>query len=72
LAAFMKAQDEWERLDRDAEGLDQEKVKIALPFPGVPRLRLAALIPWMTAHQRRHLLQAEGVKRRLNAKAVSA
>jgi DinB superfamily len=62
---FMKVQDEWERLMRECEGLDQRKLKIASPFRGVPRLRLAAPIPWMMAHQRRHLLQAEKVKQQI-------
>lgn len=65
LAEFMKVQDGWEKLIRDSDGLDQHKVKVASPFPGLPRLRLAAPIPWMLAHQRRHLLQAEIVKRQI-------
>jgi hypothetical protein len=28
-------------------------------------MRLAAVLPWMMAHQRRHLLQAENVKRQI-------
>jgi hypothetical protein len=28
-------------------------------------MRLGATIPWMMAHQRRHLLQAEGVKQKV-------
>jgi DinB superfamily len=62
---FMKVQDEWEKLIRDCDGLDQRKLKIASPFRGMPRLRLAAPIPWMMAHQRRHLLQAEKVKQQI-------
>lgn len=65
IAEFMRVQDEWERLIREGDGLDQKKLKIASPFRGVPRLRLAAPIPWMMAHQRRHLLQAEKVKQRI-------
>ena len=62
---FMKVQDEWERLVRDSDGLDQRKLKIESPFRGIPRLRLSAPIPWMLAHQRRHLRQAETVKQRI-------
>jgi hypothetical protein len=71
LPDFLKAQDEWERLMRDAEGLDQAKIKlgsITSPF----RARLSAAIPWMLAHQRRHLLQAEKVKRQIFSAAPKA
>jgi DinB superfamily len=67
IGEFMKVQDLWERLVQDSDGLDQEKLKIGSPFRGIPRLRLAAPIPWMMAHQRRHLLQAEKVKQRIEA-----
>jgi hypothetical protein len=69
---FMQFQDGWERLDRNAQGLDQRKLKIASPFRGLPRLRLAVSIPWMMAHQRRHLLQAENVKRQIVPAASSS
>jgi hypothetical protein len=72
VAEFTKVQEAWERLIRESEGLDQNKIKISAPFPGLPRLRLAAPIPWMMAHQRRHLLQAEGVKVQLQTKAERA
>ncbi len=65
MAEFMKVQDAWENLIRDCDGLDQNRVKIASLFPGLPRLRLCATVPWMLAHQRRHLLQAENVKREI-------
>lgn len=63
MAEFMRFQDGWQKLIQDSEGLNQKKIKVESLFPGVPRLRLAAPIPWMLAHQRRHLLQAENVKR---------
>ncbi|HEX3156279.1 MAG TPA: hypothetical protein VHV32_16750 [Candidatus Angelobacter sp.] len=70
LRAFMKAQDEWERLMREQEGLDLAKIKVG---QGVFRMRFAAALPWMMAHQRRHLLQAENVKRQiLSAASKSA
>lgn len=62
MAEFMRFQDGWQKLIQDSEGLDQNKIKVESLFPGLPRLRLAAPIPWMLAHQRRHLLQAENVK----------
>lgn len=62
LPAFMKAQDEWERLMREQEGLDLARIKVG---QGIFRMRLAATLPWMMAHQRRHLLQAENVKRQI-------
>jgi DinB family protein len=72
VADFMKFQDGWEKLIRDCEGLDQEKIKVAPLFAGLPRLRLAAPIPWMLAHQRRHLAQAENVKRQITHPASAA
>jgi hypothetical protein len=65
---FLRAQDEWERLMREQEGLDLAKIKVG---QGIFRMRLAAALPWMMAHQRRHLLQAENVKRQI-ASAASA
>lgn len=62
LPDFMKAQDEWERLMREQEGLDLAKIIVG---QGAFRMRLAAALPWMMAHQRRHLLQAENVKRQI-------
>jgi hypothetical protein len=72
IAEFMRVQDEWERLIRACDGLDQKKVKVASPFLRIPPVRLAGFIPWMIAHQRRHLVQAEGVKSQLQAKAAGA
>ncbi|MGZ4890420.1 MAG: DinB family protein, partial [Candidatus Angelobacter sp.] len=64
LPDFMKAQDEWERLIRESAGLDLGKIKVGPRFSPL-RQRLAAAFPWMMAHQRRHLLQAENVKRQI-------
>jgi hypothetical protein len=69
LPAFMKAQDEWERLMREQEGLDLAKIKVG---QGIFRMRLAAALPWMMAHQRRHLLQAESVKRQIVSAASNS
>src|SRR5215471_17803956 len=70
ISDFMRLQDEWERLVKESDGLDQEKVKCKTPFPPLPALRLCAPIPWMLAHERRHLLQAEKVKAEINSKAA--
>lgn len=65
---FMRAQDEWERLLKQAEGLDMSKIKIG-PLFSPFRCRLSGAFSWMMAHQRRHLVQAENVKIALLAKA---
>lgn len=68
---FMKAQDEWENLVREAEGLDLSRVtcgKLTSPF----RCQLSGGLMWMMAHQRRHLWQAENVKKQLSVKAATA
>lgn len=70
VAQFMRVQDEWERQVRASEGLDLKKIKCGSPFPPL-RLRLAAPVPWMLAHERRHLLQAEKVKKELESAANS-
>ena len=70
IAEFIRFQDEWARLVRDAEGLDRNKIKLKT-FPRLPAMRLAASLPWMMAHQRRHLWQAEGVKEKWFKRAAS-
>jgi len=62
VSEFMRVQDGWERQIRECGGLNLKKLKCQTPFPPMPPLRLAAPIPWMLAHQRRHLMQAEKVK----------
>ncbi len=62
ITEFMRFQDAWEVLIRDCEGLNLTRLKVALPFPGLRHLRLGASIPFMMAHERRHLWQAETVK----------
>jgi hypothetical protein len=64
LPDFLKAQNEWERLIRESAGLDLSKIKVGKLFSPF-RARFAAALPWMLAHQRRHLLQAENVKRQI-------
>jgi hypothetical protein len=64
LPVFLKAQDEWERLMREQEGLDLGRVTFGSPT-SVFYANLAAALPWMMAHQSRHLSQAEAVKRQI-------
>jgi hypothetical protein len=71
LPAFLKAQDDWERLIRESDGLHLAKIKIGPRFSAF-RARLAAAVPWMLAHQRRHLWQAENVKRQILSAAPTA
>jgi hypothetical protein len=71
LLDFLKAQDEWERLIRESAGLDLVGIKVGKPFSPF-RARFAAILPWMMAHQRRHLLQAENVKRQIFSAAPKA
>lgn len=72
MAEFMRFQDGWQKLIQDSEGLNQKKIKVESLFPGLPRLRLAAPVPWMLAHQRRHLLQAENAKRNITDQRLVA
>lgn len=72
VAQFMRVQDEWERQVREMDGLDLKKVKCETPLPPLPPLRLAAPVPWMLAHERRHLMQAEKVKQQIQAKTANA
>lgn len=69
LPEFMRVQDEWERLSKEAQGLDMSRIKVG-PLFSPFRCRLSAAFPWMMAHQRRHLLQAENVKRQIQAGAA--
>jgi hypothetical protein len=71
LPAFLRAQDEWERLMQESSGLDLARVKMGSPTSAF-RARLCAAWPWMMAHQRRHLWQAENVKRELGRQLSAA
>lgn len=72
IADFGKFQDGWEKLIRDCDGLDKKRIKVPSLFPGMPSMRLAIPIPWLLAHERRHLAQAEGVKRQITQQSSSA
>lgn len=71
LPEFLKVQDGWQRLWNEAEGLDMTRINIGRPLSPF-YCHLSAVFPWMTAHQQRHLLQAEKVKAQLGAKATVA
>jgi hypothetical protein len=71
LEDFMKAQDNWERLWREADGLDLARINIG-PRLSAFHCHVSASFPWMMAHQRRHLLQAENVKQQMVTAASSA
>jgi len=67
LPDFMRAQDAWLNLMKDAEGLDIAQITVGnllSPF----RCKMSGGMVWMMAHQRRHLWQAENVKTALLAK----
>jgi len=67
-ADFLRVQDDWARLMKDAEGIDLGRISVGPRFSPF-RCRLSAAFPWMMAHQRRHLLQAENVKKALQGAA---
>jgi len=71
LPEFMRVQDECMRLITEAEGLNQAKIKVGPRFSPF-RCRLCASFPWMMAHQRRHLLQAENVKKKIVSAAPTS
>ena len=64
-AEFMRCHSEWERLVQQAADLDMARAKVRSPFPGLPRFRLSGFFSWMFAHERRHLLQAENIRKML-------
>jgi hypothetical protein len=64
LPDFMRAQDEWERLLQEADGLDLARVTLGTFFSPF-RCQMSGALMWMMAHQRRHLWQAENVKRQI-------
>jgi DinB superfamily len=70
LEVFMKAQDDWARLWQDADGLDLARINIG-PLFSPFRCHVSASFPWMMAHQSRHLMQAENVKRQIVSAAVA-
>ncbi len=65
ITEFIRQHDEWARLLKEADGLDLGKIRMKSPFPGLPSFRVAGIFTWMFAHDRRHLAQAEEVKKKL-------
>lgn len=65
LADFLTRQDELERLIQQAENLNQERIKIQSPYAWWLRLRLCAVFAFILAHERRHIWQAEAVRRQV-------
>jgi hypothetical protein len=65
IAEFTARQKDLARLIEDAEGLDQQKIKIQSPYAWWLRLRLCAVFPFILAHERRHIWQAEAVRREI-------
>ncbi len=63
---FIRQHDEWARLLKEADGLDLGRMKMKSPFPGLPSFRVAGIFTWMFAHDRRHLAQAEQVRKKLH------
>ena len=63
IGIFMAHQSQLQHLIEDAEGLDQKKIKIQSPYAWWLRLRLCAVFAFILAHQRRHIWQAEAVRR---------
>jgi DinB superfamily len=64
LAEFMTVQGCWEKLMKAGERVDLSKIKVGSLFSPF-RCRLSGGLLWMMAHQRRHLAQAENVKREI-------
>lgn len=61
LHRFQRTGDEWERLLHEANGLDLARVKVPSPIFPLLRVQLGAVFAVQSAHERRHLLQAEEV-----------
>lgn len=63
LAEFQRLQEELIQLVRRANGLDLGAVRFASPFFPLLRLSLGQGFAAVTAHERRHLYQAERIRR---------
>lgn len=60
-SAYRATLDKTLALRQDSEGLDLHRAKVASPLAGWLRFRLGAAFSILTAHDRRHLEQAEKV-----------
>jgi hypothetical protein len=64
---FKALQDKYAKVVHGADGLDIARIKVASPALRLLRLSLGQWLIGLAGHQRRHLWQAEGVKRKLLA-----
>jgi DinB superfamily len=62
LEEFRAAGTRWEQCLRDANGLDLARVKVRSPAVPLLRFQLGVLFAIQSAHEKRHLRQAERVK----------
>jgi hypothetical protein len=62
LEEFLAAGVRWEQCLREANGLDLARVKVRSPVVPLLRFQLGALFSMQSAHEKRHLRQAERVK----------
>ena len=62
MSRFYSVHDELRRIVADVDGLDLERVKVRLPFgPGL-KISLGQRLQIITAHDRRHIWQAQQVR----------
>jgi hypothetical protein len=67
LPRFLRSQQAMLERIEAADGLDLARARIASPFASFVRMSLFALFSVFTAHERRHLWQAEGVREQWTA-----
>ncbi|MBI1804743.1 MAG: DinB family protein [Ignavibacteriae bacterium] len=66
LAEFLKSQEELIQILEDADGLDLSHIKLVSPFSKRVRYNVYSVFHILAAHQRRHLWQAEQVRKQLS------
>lgn len=59
---FIEAHDELLDLIKESEGIDLGKVKLKSPILPLLRMKLGEVFPFLSAHARRHLWQANKIK----------
>lgn len=62
LPRFGRLQDHLMSIVEEADGLDLSRIKVASPVTRLLRINVGAWFAATAAHERRHLLQAQGVK----------
>ena len=65
---FRQHGDEWATCARAGDGLDLKRIKVASPAMKLMRFSVGAYFRISTAHERRHLWQAEQVNQEGNAR----